>query len=251
MTEHLETMPRPETAPCPDWVDAEPFRAHVRDLICETGLSWRLVAAHAGVAPRAVRSLLHGRRGYTLQRLHVSIARALTTTSIESIAADQHLVTDATTTRQLVADLRTAGHGPDLTHHLPSGDLAAQLEAARGRPVADDVLRGPQPGGVHRVLPALQAGPGLGPLLWSREVDDVGVPELDEVAQVIDPRLAVVEEDVDTLGGLAFVLAGRVLEPGESVAHPSGWRLEALDADTRRVTRLRLHAPTGVKGDDA
>ena len=96
MTEHLETMPCPETAPCPDWVDAEPFRAHVRDLICETGLSWRLVAAHAGVAPRAVRSLLHGRRGYTLHRLHVSIARALTTTSIESIAADQHLVTDAT-----------------------------------------------------------------------------------------------------------------------------------------------------------
>ena len=95
MTEYLETMH------CPDWVDAEPFRAHVRDLICETGLSWRLVAAHAGVAPRAVRSLLHGRRGYTLHRLHVSIARALTTTSIESIAADQHLVTDATATRQL------------------------------------------------------------------------------------------------------------------------------------------------------
>ena len=102
MTEHLETMH------CPDWVDAEPFRAHVRDLICETGLSWRLVAAHAGVAPRAVRSLLHGRRGYTLHRLHVSIARALTTTSVESIADDQHLVTDATTTRQLLADLRAA-----------------------------------------------------------------------------------------------------------------------------------------------
>ena len=112
------------TADCPDWVDAEPFRAHVRDLICETGLSWRLVAAHAGVSPRAVRSLLHGRRGYTLHRLHVSIARALTTTSIESIAADQHLVTDATATRQLIADLRTAGHGPNLTHHLPSSDLA-------------------------------------------------------------------------------------------------------------------------------
>ena len=111
-------------ADCPDWVDAEPFRAHVRDLICETGLSWRLVAAHAGVAPRAVRSLLHGRRGYTLHRLHVSIARALTTISIESIAADQHLVTDATATRQLIADLRTAGHGPNLTHHLPSSDLA-------------------------------------------------------------------------------------------------------------------------------
>ena len=65
------------------------------------------------------------------------------------------------------------------------------------------------------------------------------------LAARIGLRLAVVEEDVDTLGGLAFVLAGRVLEPGESVAHPSGWRLEALEADTRRVTRLRLHAPAG------
>ena len=63
--------------------------------------------------------------------------------------------------------------------------------------------------------------------------------ELDEVAAAVDPRLAEVEEDVDTLGGLAFVLAGRVLEPGESVRHPSGWMLEATEADTRRVTRVR------------
>jgi len=67
--------------------------------------------------------------------------------------------------------------------------------------------------------------------------------ELDEVAETIDPRLAVVEEDVDTLGGLAFILAGRVLAAGESVAHPSGWRLEATEASARRVTRMRLHAP--------
>jgi hypothetical protein len=167
VTEHLETMPRPETAPCPDWVDAEPFRAHVRDLICETGLSWRLVAAHAGVAPRAVRSLLHGRRGYTLHRLHVSIARALTTTSIESIAADQHLVTDATMTRQLIADLRTAGHGPDLTRHLQPGDLA-QLDdpqawrcsrATAARVTACYDLLTTSPTGRGRVAPATPTPP--------------------------------------------------------------------------------------------
>ena len=72
--------------------------------------------------------------------------------------------------------------------------------------------------------------------------------ELEEVGEAIDPRLAVVEEDVDTLGGLAFVLAGHVLAIGESVAHPSGWRLEALEADGRRVTRLRLHAPAEIDG---
>jgi CBS domain containing-hemolysin-like protein len=67
--------------------------------------------------------------------------------------------------------------------------------------------------------------------------------ELDDVARVIDARLGKVEEDVDTLGGLAFVLAGCVPRVGAALEHPSGWRLEVLDADTRRVRRLRLHPP--------
>jgi CBS domain containing-hemolysin-like protein len=67
--------------------------------------------------------------------------------------------------------------------------------------------------------------------------------ELDDVAETIDARLGTVEEDVDTLGGLATVLAGHVPQPGEVVEHPSGWRLEITDSDARRVTRLRLHAP--------
>ena len=67
--------------------------------------------------------------------------------------------------------------------------------------------------------------------------------ELEEVAETIDARLADVEEDVDTLGGLAFVLAGRLPQVGEVVEHPSGWRLEVTDSDSRRISRLRLHAP--------
>ena len=67
--------------------------------------------------------------------------------------------------------------------------------------------------------------------------------ELEEVADLIDPRLSEVEEDVDTLGGLATVLAGHVPQAGEIVAHPSGWRLEVTEADPRRVARLRLHPP--------
>ena len=67
--------------------------------------------------------------------------------------------------------------------------------------------------------------------------------ELEDVAETIDARLGTVEEDVDTLGGLATVLAGHVPQPGEVVEHPSGWRLEITDSDARRVTRLRLHAP--------
>jgi hemolysin (HlyC) family protein len=70
--------------------------------------------------------------------------------------------------------------------------------------------------------------------------------ELDELQQAVDARLTPEEEDeVDTVGGLTFLLAGRILQPGESVLHPSGWRLESVDADSKRIKRVRLHAPEG------
>ncbi len=67
--------------------------------------------------------------------------------------------------------------------------------------------------------------------------------ELEDAAELIDPRLGEVEEDVETLGGLAFVLAGEVPKQGTCLDHPSGWRIEIVAADTRRVLRLRLHPP--------
>lgn len=71
--------------------------------------------------------------------------------------------------------------------------------------------------------------------------------ELDDVGELVDARLAEVEEDVDTLGGLAAVLAGHVPEVGEILLHPSGWRIEVTEADERRVYRLRLHPPLVVE----
>jgi CBS domain containing-hemolysin-like protein len=49
------------------------------------------------------------------------------------------------------------------------------------------------------------------------------------------------EEDVDTLGGLVFSLAGRIPVRGELVPHPSGIAFEVLDADRRRIKKLRVH----------
>lgn len=51
------------------------------------------------------------------------------------------------------------------------------------------------------------------------------------------------DETVDTLGGLVAALEGRVPEPGETVDHELGFRFEVIDADPRRVKRLRIHAP--------
>ncbi|MEM9267597.1 MAG: transporter associated domain-containing protein, partial [Pseudomonadota bacterium] len=48
------------------------------------------------------------------------------------------------------------------------------------------------------------------------------------------------DEDVDTLGGLVFILAGRVPARGEVVRHPLGHEFEVIDADPRRVKRLRV-----------
>ncbi len=75
--------------------------------------------------------------------------------------------------------------------------------------------------------------------------------ELEDVAQQVDPRLAEVEEAIDTLGGLAFVLAGQVPEVGAILQHPSGWCMEVTAGDETHVTRLRLHPPetANAEGD--
>jgi magnesium and cobalt transporter len=48
------------------------------------------------------------------------------------------------------------------------------------------------------------------------------------------------EEEVDTFGGLVFMLTGRVPARGEVIAHPGGHEFEVIDADPRRIKRLRL-----------
>ncbi len=55
------------------------------------------------------------------------------------------------------------------------------------------------------------------------------------------------DEDIDTLGGLVFSLVGRVPARGELIRHPSGLQFEIVDADPRRIKRLRIQRvpPTG------
>jgi CBS domain containing-hemolysin-like protein len=69
--------------------------------------------------------------------------------------------------------------------------------------------------------------------------------ELEELQKAVDARLTAEDDEVDTLGGLVFLMAGHIPAKGECVTHPSGWKLEAVDSDPRRIIRVRLHAPEG------
>ena len=51
------------------------------------------------------------------------------------------------------------------------------------------------------------------------------------------------EAEVDTLGGLVVALMGRLPQRGEIVTDPSGYEFEILEADPRRIRRLRLKPP--------
>jgi CBS domain containing-hemolysin-like protein len=48
------------------------------------------------------------------------------------------------------------------------------------------------------------------------------------------------EEEIETVGGLVTALAGRVPQRGEVIPHPGGFEIQILDADPRRVKRVRL-----------
>lgn len=48
------------------------------------------------------------------------------------------------------------------------------------------------------------------------------------------------DADIDTVGGLVFTLAGRVPSRGELVSHPSGLEFRVLEADARRIRRVRV-----------
>lgn len=61
------------------------------------------------------------------------------------------------------------------------------------------------------------------------------------------------DEDIDTLGGLVFWLCNRIPARGEVIRHPDGHEFEILDADPRRIKRLRvtLVNPEGSDGDES
>lgn len=84
--------------------------------------------------------------------------------------------------------------------------------------------------------------------LWTQEAPGIWqvhpramIDDLDKALGVTLRAGAVGEDDdVDTLGGLVFLMVGRVPPRGEVIAHPAGHEIEVLDADPRHVKRLRV-----------
>lgn len=87
--------------------------------------------------------------------------------------------------------------------------------------------------------------------LWVQEKPGVYLVEartpLDAFEAEIGMTLAEDEdEEVDTLGGLIFMLSGRVPEAGEVITHESGAEFEVVEAEPRRITRLRVRLPAAA-----
>jgi magnesium and cobalt transporter len=85
--------------------------------------------------------------------------------------------------------------------------------------------------------------------LWKEEAPGVILAQstapLEEIEAELGLALRTGEEDeeIDTLGGLVFLRTGRVPARGEVVEHESGVQFEIVDADPRRIKRLRVRLP--------
>ena len=94
--------------------------------------------------------------------------------------------------------------------------------------------------------PLIRIDPRLGLICDAR----TPVEDLEEhlgVALVTDEQ----EEDIDTLGGVVFSITGRIPSRGELVHHPTGIEFEVLDADPRRIKKLRIHVPKELEAANA
>jgi CBS domain containing-hemolysin-like protein len=72
--------------------------------------------------------------------------------------------------------------------------------------------------------------------------------KLEEVSETLKVDLLShdLAEDIDTLGGLITAMAGRVPAQGETIQGPNGLEFEVLEADPRRIKRIRILCPDNM-----
>lgn len=76
---------------------------------------------------------------------------------------------------------------------------------------------------------------------------------VDELEKALGVKLLKPEEEaeIDTLGGLIFSLVGRIPARGELISHPTGIEFEILEADPRRIKKLKIHRAESGDGQFA
>jgi CBS domain containing-hemolysin-like protein len=163
----------------------------------------------------------------------------------------------------------------DLTRAIGSIDITRELLYVPPSMPALDLLRNMQQTRRHLALVVDEYG-GTDGLVSIEDLIEEVVGEIDDEHDVAeeplfrdDPRQGLVadarapiedlerhlgvtlllspeqEEDIDTLGGLVFSLSGRIPARGQIVKHPSGIEFEVLDADRRRIKKIRIRVPAG------
>ena len=115
-----------------DWVEAGPFRAHLRHLMAVGGLDEQEAATVTGLPARAVRHILHGRHGRPQRRISPDTARRLLRVSTTDVVALQWCLAPAQTARTAYEQLRAAGWSlleVAGAARLPADQVRAMVEA--------------------------------------------------------------------------------------------------------------------------
>ena len=123
------------------WVEAAPFRAHIRHLISETGVAWRTLAVLADVPPQSVDHLLRGRNGRPVPRLHPLIAERLFHLTRTAVSDAAHRQVQANRTRALLGCLADRGWQlKELAHRTQLDERALAAIAAGREPACSQLV---------------------------------------------------------------------------------------------------------------
>ena len=78
--------------------------------------------------------------------------------------------------------------------------------------------------------------------IFENHIDTYARTSIEEINNIIGQSLFTedIDEEINTIGGLVSVLAGRVPQRGELIKHPLGFEIEITDADSRRIKKVRL-----------
>jgi len=88
--------------------------------------------------------------------------------------------------------------------------------------------------------------------IFENHIDTLARTSIEEINKLIGKSLFTedIDEEINTIGGLVFVLAGRVPQRGELIKHPLGFEIEITDADSRKIKKVRLRTRAKKRFDE-